>query len=198
VLLKALLLIFAKIFLSKMKQNTTLLLIVVGMILAAAISRVAFYPITYSPMIAMAIFGGAVIKDKKWAFALPLLAMFLSDFLFEVSGIATGFWGWGQLLGYGIFGIITVLGFGIKKINIPVVAGFSILSTIIFFLLSNSSVWLLSAGITYPKTFAGWMSCLAAGIPFLKNDLVTNLLYTGVFFGGYVLLQKYAEKKAVA
>jgi hypothetical protein len=57
---------------------------------------------------------------------------------------------------------------------------------------------LLSAGITYPKTFAGWMSCLAAGIPFLKNDLVTNLLYSGVFFGGYVLMQKYAEKKAVA
>lgn len=168
------------------------------MILVAAVSRVAFYPITYSPMIAMALFGGAVIKDKKLAFAVPLLAMFLSDFIFEVSGIATGFWGWGQLVGYGIFASITLLGFAVKKINVPVVAGFAILSTLLFFFLSNSSVWLLSSGITYPKTFAGWMSCLAAGIPFLKNDLITNLVYSGVFFGGYVLLEKYAFKNASA
>lgn len=197
-LLKALLLIFAEIFLFQMKQKTTLLLIVVGMILAAAISRVAFYPITYSPVIAMALFGGAVIKDKKWAFALPLLAMFLSDFLFEVSGIAVGFWGWGQLVGYGILGMITVVGFRIKKINLPVVAGFSILSTLLFFFLSNSSVWLLDSSLTYARSFSGWMSCLAAGIPFLKNDLLTNLVYSAVFFGGYVLLQKYAFKNAVA
>lgn len=179
-----------------MKQNTTLLFIAIGMILIAAVSRVAFYPITYSPMIAMALFGGSVIKDKKWAFALPLLAMFLSDFIFEVSGIATGFWGWGQLVGYGIFACITLLGFGIKKINVPMVAGFTVLSTLLFFFLSNSSVWLLSGGLTYPKTFDGWMSCLAAGIPFLKNDIITNMVYSGVFFGGYVLLEKYAFKNA--
>jgi hypothetical protein len=181
-----------------MKQNTTLLLIVVGMILAAAISRVAFYPITYSPMIAVALFGGAVIKDKKWAFAIPLFAMFLSDFLFEVTGIATGFWGWGQLLGYGIFGIITLLGFCIKKINVSVVLGFSLLSTGMFFLLSNSSVWLLDTSLTYPKTAAGYMSCLTAGIPFLKNDVLTNVVYSAIFFGGYTYLQRFSFNKKTA
>jgi len=198
VLLSALLPIFVKILLSQMKQNTTLLLIVIAMILTAAISRVAFYPITYSPMIAIALFGGAVIKDKKWAFAIPLLAMFLSDFLFEVTGIATGFWGWGQLVGYGIFGIITLLGFAIKKVNISGVVGFSLLSTGLFFLLSNSSVWLLDTSLTYPKTAAGFMSCLTAGIPFLKNDILTNLLYSGVFFGGYAYLERYSFNKKVA
>ncbi|MEX1203063.1 MAG: DUF6580 family putative transport protein [Ferruginibacter sp.] len=181
-----------------MKQNTSLLLIAIAIILAAAISRVAFYPITYSPVIAMALFGGAVIKDKKWAFALPLFAMFLSDFLFEVSGIAAGFWGWGQLVGYGILGMITIVGFAIKKINVQVVAGFSILSTLLFFFLSNSSVWLLDTSLTYTRSFSGWMSCLAAGIPFLKNDLLTNVVYSGVLFGGYVLLKKYVLKNVIA
>ncbi len=42
-------------------------------------------PMGFAPQIAMAIFGGAVfINNKKWAFALPLLSMFISDVLYEV------------------------------------------------------------------------------------------------------------------
>ena len=175
-----------------MKQSTTLVLIAIGMILAAALSRIAFYPLNFSPVIAMALFGGAVIKDKKLAFVLPLLAMFISDVLFEVTNIAPGFWGWGQLAGYGILALITVFGFNLKKINPLNVAGFSIVSSLIFFFLSNSSVWLFES--MYAKSFSGWMSCLAAGIPFLKNGLAADLVYSTVFFGGFVLLERFAFK----
>ena len=180
-----------------MKQSSTMVLIAVVMILAAALSRIAFYPLNFSPVIAMALFGGAVIKDKKIAFALPLLAMFISDVLFEVTNIAPGFWGWGQLVGYGIFALITVFGFQLKRINILNVAGFSIASSCIFFLLSNTSVWIFDT-TSYAQNFGGWINCLAAGIPFLKNGLAADLVYSAVFFGGFVLLQKFAFKKAMA
>lgn len=180
-----------------MKQSSTMVLIAVVMILAAALSRIAFYPLNFSPVIAMALFGGAVIKDKKIAFALPLLAMFISDVLFEVTNIAPGFWGWGQLVGYGIFALITVFGFQLKRINILNVAGFSIASSCIFFLLSNTSVWIFDT-TSYAQNFGGWINCLAAGIPFLKNGLAADLVYSAVFFGGFVLLQKFAFKKAIA
>lgn len=180
-----------------MKQSTSLLLIAAVMVLAAALSRVAFYPLNFSPVIAMALFGGAVIRDKKLAFALPLLAMFLSDVLFEVTNVAVGFWGWGQLIGYAILGLITIFGFGLKRINVLTVAGFSIASSFIFFFLSNTSVWLFDT-TTYARNFIGWESCLAAGIPFLKNALAADLVYSAVLFGGYVLLEKYAFKKALA
>ncbi len=180
-----------------MKQRTTLVLIAIAMILAAALSRLAFYPLNFSPVIAMALFAGAVIKDKKLAFLLPLAAMFLSDVLFEVTNIAPGFWGWGQLIGYGIFALITVLGFSLKKINVFKVAGFSIASSLIFFLLSNSSVWLLSTNY-YAPNFTGWVECLAAGIPFLKNGMAADLVYSAVFFGGFALVEKFAAKKALA
>lgn len=180
-----------------MKQSSTMVLIAVAMILAAALSRIAFYPLNFSPVIAMALFGGAVIKDKKIAFALPLLAMFISDVLFEVTNIAPGFWGWGQLVGYGIFALITVFGFQLKKINVLNVAGFSIASSCIFFLLSNTSVWIFDT-TSYAQNFGGWINCLAAGVPFLKNGLAADLVYSAVFFGGFVLLQKFAFKKAIA
>ena len=180
-----------------MKQNTTMFLIAVVMILAAALSRIAFYPLNFSPVIAMALFGGAVIKDKKLAFALPLLAMFLSDVIFEFTNIATGFWGWGQLIGYGIFALITIFGFNLKKISVQNVTGFAIASSLIFFFISNTSVWIFD-NTTYAQNFSGWINCLAAGIPFLKNGLAADLIYSALFFGGYVLLEKFAFKKAIA
>jgi len=180
-----------------MKQPISLVFVATIIILLAALSRVALYPTNFSPMIAMALFGGAVIKDKKFAFAFPLLAMFLSDLLFEVLNIANGFWGWGQLIGYGIFAAITIFGFTLKKINVLNVAGYSIASSLIFFLLSNSSVWIFDKSY-YAKSFSGLMDCIAAGIPFLKNGLAADLFYSVLFFGGYLLMKKYVINKAIA
>jgi len=185
-----------------MKQNTNLVIIAAILIVLAALSRVAFYSqaFYFSPAIAMALFSGSVIKDKKMAFIMPIVSMLLADMLFEVSGVAKGFWGWGQVVGYGILALITVFGFYLKKINVLNVAGFSIASSLIFFFLSNSSYFLLDNNIynTYAHSFSGYMDCLNAGIPFLRTGLVADLVYSAIFFGGYVLLEKYIVKKAVA
>ncbi len=182
------------------KQNTSLLIIAVLLILSAALSRLVLYPHNFSPIIGMAIFGGAIIKDKRLAFALPLLAMFISDVLFQVFNIAPGFWGWGQLLHYGIFALITVIGFRLKKINLVNVAGFSIASSLIFFLLSNSVFFLTDNPVyhTYPQNFSGYMDCLAGGLPFLKTGLIADLVYCTILFGSYYLMEKRVFNKAVA
>ena len=163
--------------------------LITGLIFLAVIIRVLLYPFNFSPIIAIALFSGAVIKDKKIAFLLPLLAMFLSDVIFEVFNIAEGFWGWGQLVGYAILIAITFLGSFINKINFPKVAGFSIASSLIFFLLSNASVWLLYSGM-YENSFSGLVSCIAAGVPFLKINLVADLVYSGLFFGTYEFVRR--------
>lgn len=171
--------------------NSRQIILVSGLIFLAVIIRVLLYPFNFSPIIAIALFSGAVIKDKKIAFLLPLLAMFLSDIIFEVFNIAQGFWGWGQLVGYAILIVITFLGSFINKINFPKVAGFSIVSSLVFFLLSNSSVWLLYSGM-YENSFSGLVSCIAAGIPFLKVNLVADLVYSGLLFGTYELVRRYS------
>ena len=149
----------------------------------------------------MAIFAGAVIKDRRLAFALPLLAMFLSDVLFEVFKIAPGFWGWGQLVGYGILALITVIAFSMKKINVFTIAGYSVGSSLLFFLLSNSAFFVFDNPIyhLYPQNFSGYIGSLVGGLPFLRTGVVADLVYSGVLFGTYYLVQHYAfNKKAVA
>ncbi len=179
------------------KQNTSLLIIAILMILAAALSRLVLYPHNFSPIIGMAIFGGAVIKDKRLAFALPLLAMFLSDVLFEAFNVAPGFWGWGQLLHYVIYAGITCFGFLLKKINVINVAGFSIAASLIFFLLSNSVFFLTDNPVyhTYPQSFSGYFDCLAGGLPFLKTGVIADLVYSTILFGTYYLMEKEVFNK---
>jgi hypothetical protein len=183
------------------KQSTSTLIIAVILIIVAALSRVFMYPDNFSPIIGMAIFAGAVIKDRRLAFALPIFAMFLSDVLFEVFNIAPGFWGWGQLVGYGILALITVIAFSMKKISVLSVAGYSIGASLLFFFLSNSAFFVFDNPVynLYPQSFSGYIASLVGGLPFLKTGIIADLVYSTVLFGTYYLVQNYAlNKKAVA
>jgi hypothetical protein len=183
-----------------MNNRRNIIMLGAVMILSAAFLRVILYDfnIYFSPVIAMALFAGAVVKERKLAFALPLLAMFVSDVLFELLNIDAGFWGWSQLVNYAALVVITVLGFTLKKTSLFNVASYSIFSTLIFFLLSNAAVWALDT-TTYANDFSGLVDSIAAGIPFLRNNLFADLFYCTVLFGGRALVEKYAiSKKASA
>lgn len=173
------------------KQNNSLLIIAALMILAAACARLFVYP----PIIAMAIFGGAVIKDKRLAFVLPLVAMFLSDVMFELFTSTRGFYGWEQLAQYGIFALITWLGFLMKKINVLNVLGFSIAGSLVFYFLSNSASFLFDTYNAYTHDFNGYLACMKAGIPFIKIPLISDLVYSCILFGGYYLMERAVFSK---
>lgn len=181
-------------------RNPSLIVIAALVVITAAFSRIVLYPDNFSPIIAMAVFCGAMFKDKKLAFAMPLLAMLLSDFLFELAHKGNGFWGWGQVVHYGIFMLITVIAFNFKKLNVPNVALFTITGSVVFFLLSNSVFFFFDNTIyhTYPQTISGYFQCLEGGLPFFKTGIVADLTYSTIFFGGYYLLSEFVFKKATA
>jgi hypothetical protein len=154
-------------------------------------------PYGFAPQIAMAIFGGAIIKDKKLAFLLPLLAMFVSDCLYQllyINGVGTmyGFYE-GQVLNYILFGGLTVFGFFIKKLNVKRIAIASVAAPTAYFLASNFFVWASSsplAGLGRPKTFAGLMMCYADGLPFYPWSVASTFVFSAILFGSYYLMTK--------
>jgi hypothetical protein len=185
----------------RMQQNKTSVIIAVLLVLVAAISRVLLYPnYNFSPMVGMAIFAGATFTNKKLAFALPIVSMLLSDIMLEMVSAGTGFWGWGQLVGYGIFALITVLAFSLKKVSVPKVIGYSLVSSVIFFVLSNLSFFLIDNPIyhRYTQDFTGFIDCYVEAIPFFRTSIAADLVYSGILFGTYYLAQSVAVKKAVA
>lgn len=151
-------------------------------------------PFGFAPQIAMAIFGGAVIKDKKFAFLLPLLSMFVSDALYEVlyrNGVGNiqGFYD-GQIVNYILFTSMTVFGFIIKKLNFTRIFAAALGAPTAYFLLSNFLVWAGGGGLQRPKTFGGLMLCFADGLPFYLWSVAATLIFSTILFGAYYLFTK--------
>lgn len=181
-----------------MKQNRTVLFIFLLLILIASVYRVwDGRPWGFVPQIAMALFGGAVIHNKKLAFLLPLLSMLFSDILYEVlyrNGLSEiqGFYS-GQVINYVLFAGMTFIGFWMRNLNVARIAAGSVIAPTIYFLLSNFQVWIGGGGLMRPKTVNGLLQCYADGAPFYKGYLLGTVFFSIVLFGAYFLFQKKEE-----
>lgn len=157
-------------------------LVLVIFILAAGAARLVPHPPNFAPIGAMALFGGACFADKRWALAAPLLAMFLSDVVLGFHGLLP--------VVYGSFALIVCLGFLLRRRRrlLPI-AGAVLASSALFFILTNFGVWAL--GSWYPKTWEGLMACYVAALPFLRNTLLGDAVYSAALFGGLALAERW-------
>ncbi len=171
------------------KSNFKNLISPILVILVAVLMRLLPHLPNFTPIAAMALFGG-VYLNKKYAFFIPLAAMFVSD-------IFLGFHPAMPYV-YGSFVLAGIIGLWLKnhKSAKNVICA-SLISSILFFLITNFGVW--AAG-WYPKNLSGLFESYIMGIPFFKNTVFGDLCYTGMFFGGYELIQvlasRYSLKKA--
>ncbi|HEY6578910.1 MAG TPA: DUF6580 family putative transport protein [Rhizomicrobium sp.] len=157
------------------------LMLVVAMILAAAASRLIPHPPNLTGVAAVALFGGATLADRRLAFLAPLGAMFLSD-------LVLGFHDQMAVV-YGALALVVCIGLWLQQRRSPsMVAGAALASSILFFVTTNLGVWALDG--MYPHTAAGLIACYTAALPFFRNTLEGDLLYTLVLFGGFALLEK--------
>jgi len=178
-----------------MKLNKSDLLAFVLLILACSLYRVwPDRPFGFAPQWAMAIFGGAVIRDKRWAFLLPLISMFISDTLYQLlyQNGSTQIWGFyeGQVSNYILFASLTIFGFMIRKISWVKIIAASLAAPSAFFLLSNLVVWIGGGGYQRPQTFSGLMQCYGDGVPFYQMSLIATPIFSLVMFGAYFLLKQ--------
>lgn len=154
-----------------------------AMVLGAAFSRLIPHPPSFTPVLATALFGGALFASVRAAVGVPLLAMLLSD-----VALAMLVYGWGIFASVPAMYLGTVLTVFLGRllqgrIKAWRVGGMAALAALAYFALTNFSVWL--RGHLYPPTFDGLVACYVAAIPFLKNLLLGNLVFAGVLFGGF-------------
>jgi len=164
-----------------MKKSESIVVSFILLVLMASLYRILpERPLGFAPQIAMALFAGSVVKDKKYAFLLPLFSMLVSDILYEVLfqfkiSAVPGFYG-GQLINYVLFVGLTVVGFAIKKTNpVQIFAG-SIGGATIYYLLSNFTVWIGGGlDITNQPYQKQWLDCC---IVMQKQFLFTVAAFT--------------------
>ena len=152
-----------------------------AIIFALAMFRLLPHLPNVSPVAAMALFGGAYYADKRMAFLVPFLALFLSDLVLGLHN--------SMIFVYAGFALTVAIGFLLKgRVTITNTAFATVIASVLFFLLTNLGAWMTSG--LYAKSAAGLMQAYVAGIPFFQNSLLGNLVFVAVIFGGYHLLQK--------
>lgn len=172
--------------LSKMNPKVSIIFITV---FAVAMSRLIPHWPNVTAVAAVAIFGGATLRNSLAAILIPVSAIFLSDLIINntfYSAYYEGFVLFGDSAGwiYASFILMAVIAhFSIKSFKaLPIVAT-TVVSTVLFFLLTNTGAWLSSP--FYTKDLSGLLMAYEAGLPFVLNSLLGNLFFVGVFFYGY-------------
>jgi hypothetical protein len=155
--------------------------LILGMILFAAVLRIVPHPWNLTPVGAMALFSGAMVRNRVMAFAFPLVAMLAGDLIVGLHILMP--------VVYASFLISTALGFSLRKCRSAArLGGVVLLGAIQFFLITNLAVWMFLN--SYPKTFSGLMACYAAGVPFFGNTLAGDICYSTILFGGLYLAER--------
>lgn len=175
------------------KQSLTQVGAAVLLIVAAAFSRLLPHPSNFTPITAIALFGG-VYLDRRFAFIVPIIAMLVSDYFI-------GFYG-GMYWVYGSFVLIALIGLWLRHHkSLLTIFGATVTSSLLFFVVTNFGVWLTPASM-YSRNWDGLIECYVAAIPFFRNAFGGDLIFVAVMFGVYELaarqIRKIAESKNAA
>jgi len=149
--------------------------VLVSFVLVAVLMRLLPHPPNVAPITAVALFAGTFFDKKHWAVLMPLLAMVFTDIFLGFSMITP--------VVYFSFLAITAVGVVFKKMNVGTV----LLSSLVFFLLSNLGVWVLY----YPITVEGFVTCFTLAIPFFINSLLGDVFFSALLLFGY----RFATKR---
>ena len=170
---------------------------ILGIIVAAALTRLIPHPMNFAPLGAMALFGSAYLGRKGLGLLVTMIAWMISDLIlnnivYPSSGFT--FFTDGAVFIYGSIALIYLLGTKLlSKVTLSRMLGGSLAASVIFFAVSNFGVWM--GGLMYPMTSEGLIACYAAAMPFFQNTLAGDLIYSIALF---MLFEKIFKSQLIS
>lgn len=171
-------------------------LVLCGMIAFTVIYRLGVHfaaggmPWNFTPVEAMALFGGAYFANRKLAIAIPLIAMACADALIALSLPHAQITEWLAIMPviYACIALTAFAGFALRgRVRFWNTLVAAVASATGFFLVTNFFTWLTTG--MYPHSLAGLGACFVAGWPFYEHgSLPGTLMWTVLLFGGFALL----------
>ena len=138
----------------------------------------------FTPVAASLLFFGARGSRRQMWMPLALLVatdVILTKFIYAYT------LPWDHLVTFAWYAAILWLGTNLREKSGPVrVIGAALASSVSFFLVSNFAVW--AAWQMYPKTVGGLMMSYAAGLPFFRGTVESDLFFSIAMFGTPVFL----------
>jgi hypothetical protein len=143
--------------------------------------RLLWHPAHVAPVAAAALFAGFFLRSRMLALTVPLAAMFLSD-------LAIGFYH--PLVMAAVYAAMCfpVLLRRILRSDVTVLrlVACSLVSSVVLFVLSNAAVW--QFGGLYDQSLSGLVACYTNALPFFRNTLAGDLVWTAILFSAHGLI----------
>ncbi len=177
--------------LQKINLRTVVLIL---MIIAATAMRFVSYEYkwmsNFSPVGAIAMFGGVYFADKWKAYAVVLLSLYASDVVINYLYTHTWMFFTGDTFWNCVcFSLTIMVASLIKEINIGTSVLILLAPVTIHWLIMDMP-WINDAGGLYPKTLAGYAESLYNAIEFERNMLFGDAVFGLILFGGFELAKK--------
>lgn len=174
------------------------LFVVLAVLLRVGAGTGAFATLGFSLVGASLLFFGSRMPRKH--FWIPVALIIGSDIYLNLRVYQLSFtldqyvmWAW--------YLVPCFIGFFVRdRIKPLTVLGAGLGTGIGFFLASNFAVWALG-NIGYAKNLAGLILCYTKAIPFFRNGIISDVLFSAVFFGIGALVaqtQPSTESKSAA
>ena len=152
-------------------MKTKFHVLALGLIFFGVATRLIPHPANVTAIGALALWSTTLFRSRSVAILLPLLTLFVTDLILGFH--STVLWV------YGAFACIGVLSIWLEpRVSWARTFAGSVIASLLFFGLTNFGVWL--TGELYPMTSQGLEECYLMGVPFLRNQVWGDLLYSGV------------------
>lgn len=170
-----------------LKLQTETLLFPTLIILFGVLLRLVPHMPNFAPITAIALFGGMYLS-KKYALIVPLVIMVISDYFLGFHDTI--------LFVYVSFFISGLLGLWVRRDkNALRILTVTLLSSVIFFLITNFGVWFM--GNMYQRTTNGLITAYVMAIPFFRNTIMGDLLYTTTFILMYEFMRYFLQRRSI-
>ena len=134
-----------------------------------------------TPFVAVALAAGTLFANRLVAVAVPLVALSIGNL--ALPGYDNP---WMTAVVYAATAFPVVFGDLLRRGRWPAVVQGALAGSLVFFFVTNAAHWALTAD--YPRTAAGFVACLAAGLPFVRP--LEDLAWTGIVFGGLAVAER--------
>jgi hypothetical protein len=158
-------------------------------VLLALAVRFMPHPWMFTPVAGSLLFFGA--RGPRRQLWVPFVLLAASDVILTKL-VYTYPFSWDHFVTWAWYAAILWLGTNLRANSKPIrVIGAALTSSVSFFVFSNLGVW--ACQNMYPKNVGGLMLCYTTALPFFRNALAGDLLFTSAMFATPVALHALAE-----
>lgn len=159
-------------------SNKTLLAVTVLILIGVGL-RLVPHPANFAPITAIALIGGATLRGR-WAWSLPLMIMLISDAVIGFHDVI--FFTWGSFLAIGLLSSRYLS----KNLKFENVLLSSMTAAVLFFVVTNFGVWIVSG--YYTRDLSGLVLAYQNAIPFFRNTFMGDITFSLALYGAYLVV----------